>query len=244
MSIPDAILIRHGRTKLSPRPEGWRQTPLTQTGAADAQAGANWLQQHHLDLPQPDSIITSDLLRSTQTAGIAGRVLGIGQVTTRRELRAYDPTRETPRQYERRSEQALQRILADPDTPLVVGHRSFSSWLGQKFGVSTVEDRDYSRALIGEGGLLAIGQDRLTPLYRAIPENWPSQVNRADDEPDGPDDDDAEDWPNDDDDHPRALRSGVPPVGTLERRSGVRRDLTPHRRDASWRFIRPVRSRL
>jgi broad specificity phosphatase PhoE len=230
------VFVRHGRTKISPRPEGWLKSHLSNAGEKDAAAGATFLSEH---LERPSKIISSDLPRSEESALIAAHILGVGRIDSRRELRAYDAAHESKAAYEKRSEQALQRILAEPGTPLLVGHRSYSSWLSYRYGLRPrSDDPGFTKALVSEGGALSIGNlsegaSGLTPLFRSIPEHWPGDLGREhvfrDDEDDSPEPDE-----DDEDEKYRALRRFVTAAGYEHR---GRRDLTPVEGDNSARYV-------
>jgi len=175
MSEAVAYVLRHGATRLSPTTEeGWKQLPLSPQGRADASAAAQFLKDLPDDWPQPTHIISSDLNRAIQTAKIVGTELNLHR-TVDPQLRAFDSKFERPARYMARSGAALHTILADPGIPLVVGHRSFTSFLSKHFFDSD-DDPTFSESLISEGGVVAITSSTLAPLFRAIPENWPANI--------------------------------------------------------------------
>lgn len=183
MSDIRAYLLRHGRTTLSPQPEGWAPVGLSVEGKEDALAGATALEQLIVadgwgvnDWPRPDYIATSDLARAEQTADIASQVLGVDKITLAPGLRAYDGDEETVEEYEARSAEALEKIFAAEGLPLIVAHRSTAAYLDLQYGRHYDPDwqPDYSsHALVDEGGLIGIVEGiedfQLIPIFRAIP---------------------------------------------------------------------------
>jgi phosphohistidine phosphatase SixA len=224
------LLMRHGRTSMTDKPEGWRAVRLSATGRIDAQDGGNFLAANLDRLPPISHLISSPLPRSRQTADIVGGILGINNVDSDwPELRAFDIARETPGRYARRSEQALQRLLSVPGMPLVIAHRSTTSWLGQRYSLTRAgDDKSFVKSLIDTGGVMAVGDisegsSGLAPLWRPLEANWPGSTGTPVDLADEPLPDRAEV-----DDNPDAKFRALRRFATmpLEHRGG-RRDLTP-----------------
>ena len=141
---------------------------MDRKGRENALAAAASL-AHHLDgWPDPTHILSSDLRRATETASVVAQVLGTGTVKTMPELRAYEPKRENPEQYEERSAVALDRIMAGDGVPVIVAHRSTSAYLGRIYSRGRWTPDYRSDSLLREGGILAITPNRLVPLYKAI----------------------------------------------------------------------------
>lgn len=165
---------------MSPRTEGWRQIGLNDLGQMQAVAGADFLQQYVRTHPRPQWGISSDLTRAEETLAITSAFLGgLPDVQPLRELRAFDSEVETPEHYEARSRQAFQRIFANArvthSIPLIVGHRSTTMFLQRHHPVPKMNeaDADYrTHSLLIEGGVMAITETGLVPLFRAIDENW------------------------------------------------------------------------
>lgn len=76
MSNPIIYVVRHGKTKFndstSERFRSWLDLPLDTNGKADAQRAAKMLTGLNID-----EIVTSDLIRAAQTAGIIGKHLNV-----------------------------------------------------------------------------------------------------------------------------------------------------------------------
>lgn len=169
---------------MSPRSEGWLPVRLNADGKMDARSGANFIKKLPADQwPQPEWIIASDLLRTLETANITAETLGMGFINTLESIRAYDEGRESPEEFEQRNVQGFDDILSRSGIPLIVAHRSTTGFLDQQYGhhaQDTDWNPDYStHSLLLEGGVLAITDDGLVPLFRALEENWPDQRGRT-----------------------------------------------------------------
>lgn len=173
--------MRHGSTSISPAPEGWKPVGLSREGWGEAQAGADFLFQFTREgAPKPDWGVSSDLPRAEQTLAIAADTLKIPIVQPLEELRAYEESAETPARYEERNHDAFSEVLqmaAKSNTiPLIVCHRSSTGFLGKQHKV-LMRDPDYRYdALLLEGGILAITDCGIVPLFRAIESNWPNHL--------------------------------------------------------------------
>jgi broad specificity phosphatase PhoE len=143
-------------------------------------AGANYLKSLIEDdnFPTPTHLVSSDLRRSVESAQLLGHQLGISKMSIEPGLRAFGgAANETSAVYRQRSEAALKAILGSPGLPLLVGHRSFQSFLAKKyFGAGAVDDDPgWVEALTSEGGLLGIAADpdTLVPLFKVVWSAWP-----------------------------------------------------------------------
>ena len=87
-SAPDTIftIVRHGQTDANVQGvlQGQYDTPLGETGRAQARAAAEWLKHEKFDL-----FYSSDLSRAFETAQIIGKAIGMEPVPMR-ELREWD----------------------------------------------------------------------------------------------------------------------------------------------------------
>jgi broad specificity phosphatase PhoE len=176
-----AYLMRHGSTAISPKPEGWLPIGLSREGWGEAQAGAEFLEQFiRGGAPKPTWGISSDLPRAEQTLAIAADTLGIPTLNSLPRLRAFEDKQETPAQYETRTLDGVSDVLATAQrtnsVPLIVAHRSTTGFLGKHFK-AWVREPDYRYdALLLEGGLLAITDCGLLPLFRYVEKNWPEHM--------------------------------------------------------------------
>jgi len=179
-----AYLLRHGNTDLSPAPEYWLPVPLNRRGREDASAGGthlyNRVMRDGANFPMPVRITASDLVRTKETAVIARNALHLSHVPIGLEpgLRAYNPAVESAEQYQERSDQAIRSVLTDSSVALIVGHRSTSGFLDQAYGAHKFDETwvpDYRHfRLLHEGGVLAITDDGLVPVFRCARDSWPS----------------------------------------------------------------------
>lgn len=71
------LLVRHGRTEWNAtgRLQGWAGVPLDATGRAQATALAERLAGRSID-----ALVSSDLVRASETAAILGRTLGLAPI--------------------------------------------------------------------------------------------------------------------------------------------------------------------
>ncbi len=84
------LLIRHGETdwNIQGRCQGHVDIPLNQTGIDQAQALGRWLRSRvGFNLPTPQFVISSDLVRAKQTAQLAVEGLGSGEIQLDRNWR-------------------------------------------------------------------------------------------------------------------------------------------------------------
>lgn len=173
--------MRHGSTAISPAPEGWKPIGLSREGWGEAQAGADFLEQAiKAGAPKPNWGVSSDLPRAEQTLAIVADHLDIPVAEPVRDLRAYEETAETPARYEERNLEAFDSVLgyavSTNTIPLIVCHRSSTGFLGKQHKV-LMRDPDYRYdALLLEGGILAITECGIMPLFRAIEANWPEHM--------------------------------------------------------------------
>lgn len=176
-----AYLMRHGSTDISPAPEGWKPIGLSRQGWGEAQAGADFLDQAiAAGAPKPDWGISSDLPRAEQTLAIVADQLEIPVYKSAPGLRAYEETQETPASYEERNLEAFAQVLEHAaktnSVPLIVCHRSSTGFLG-KYHKVLLREPDYRYdALLLEGGIMAITDSCIMPLFRAIEANWPEHM--------------------------------------------------------------------
>ena len=174
-------VMRHGSTAISPAPEGWKPIGLSREGWGEAQAGADFLEQFIREgAPKPDWGISSDLPRAEQTLAIVADSLHIPVLHALTDLRAFEEKAETPARYEERNAEAFGNILTTAaksnSVPLIVCHRSSSGFLGKKHKILS-RDPDYRYdALLLEGGILALTDCGIMPLFRAIESNWPEHL--------------------------------------------------------------------
>jgi len=173
--------MRHGSTAISPQPEGWKPIGLSREGWGEAQAGADFLSQFVREgNPKPDWGVSSDLPRAEQTLAIVARSLHIPTVKPIEPLRAFEEAVETPARYEERNLQGFAEVMLTAaksnSVPLIVCHRSSTGFLGKQHEVF-LDDPDYRYdALLLEGGILAITDCGIVPLFRAIEKNWPEHM--------------------------------------------------------------------
>lgn len=181
MGAIKAYVMRHGSTEISPAPEGWKLVGLNPEGWGEAQAGADFLEQFIRNgAPQPTWGISSDLPRAEQTLAIVANAIQIPVLAPMFELRAFEESKETPARYEERNFDAFSRVLQTAaksnSVPLIVCHRSSTGFLGKQHKVLS-QDPDYRYdALLLEGGILAITDCGIQPLFRAIEANWPEHL--------------------------------------------------------------------
>ena len=173
--------MRHGSTSISPAPEGWKPIGLSREGWGEAQSGAEFLSQFvRGGAPKPGWGISSDLPRAEQTLAIAADQLEIPMLQPMFNLRAFEEKEETPARYEERNQEAFNAVLETGaktnSIPLIVCHRSSTGFLGKKHKVLS-KDPDYRYdALLLEGGILALTDCGITPLFRAIESHWPEHL--------------------------------------------------------------------
>lgn len=174
-----AYLQRHGSTDISPQPEGWKPIGLSRQGWGEAQAGADFLEQFVKSGggPKPDWGISSDLPRAEQTLAITADALGIPMVKPDPQIRAFESEQETPARYEQRTLEGMNAVLdaaqKTNSVPLIVAHRSTTGWLGKYFK-AWVREPDYRYdSLLLEGGVLALTDGGIMPLFRCVEKNWP-----------------------------------------------------------------------
>lgn len=174
-----AYLQRHGSTEISPAPEGWKPIGLSRQGWGEAQAGADFLEQFVSSGggPKPDWGISSDLPRAEQTLAISADTLGIPMVEPDPQLRAFEEQSETPARYEERTLAAFKDVLNTAhktnSVPLIVAHRSSTGWMGKNYK-TWIREPDYRYdSLLLEGGVMALTDGGIVPLFRFIEKNWP-----------------------------------------------------------------------
>lgn len=173
--------MRHGSTAISPAPEGWKPIGLSREGWGEVQAGADFLEQFvRQGGPKPSWGISSDLARAEQTLAIVADTLQIPVLTPLFDLRAYEEHQESPAEYERRNQAGFDAVMQTAQktnsVPLIVAHRSSTGFLGKKHKV-LMRDPDYRYdALLLEGGILALTDCGISPLFRAIEGNWPEHL--------------------------------------------------------------------
>jgi phosphohistidine phosphatase SixA len=175
-----AYVLRHGSTALSPAPEGWKPIGLNPAGRSEAMGAADFLGRLiRQGAPQPDWGVSSDLPRAEQTLAIVSDVLQIPTSTPLFALRAFEDQEESPAEYEKRNVLAFEGILkkaAQTNTvPLIVCHRSSTGFLAKQHKLDDDPDYRYD-ALLLEGGILALDDCGLVPLYRALEANWPEHL--------------------------------------------------------------------
>ena len=165
-------LMRHGSTAISPAPEGWKPIGLSELGRSQAVHAADFMQQYLRSHPKPTWGIASDLPRAEQTLAVIARFIPLKIEQSDPDLRAYERNAEDPNTYERRTLAALNRILSKPGLPFIVCHRSTTGFLAKHHSMWE-RDPDYSAdALLLEGGILAITDTQIIPLFRAVESNW------------------------------------------------------------------------
>lgn len=171
-----AYVLRHGSTAISPNPEGWQQIPLDRRGIEEAREAGQFLcgliSQGY---PAPRWGVSSDLERAIQTLDIVASVVDMTVVEPMISLRAYEKHEETAISYELRNMLAFDIILArafkSGRLPLIACHRSSTAWLAKTHGI--IKNPDYREdALLQEGGLLALTDHGIKPLFRVRPEAW------------------------------------------------------------------------
>lgn len=176
-----AYVMRHGSTSISPSPEGWKQIGLSREGWGEARAGADFLLRFTREgSPRPDWGISSDLRRAEETLAIAADILQLPVLQSVFKLRAYDDDRETASSYEERNAEGFSAVLETAretdSVPLIVCHRSSTGFLGKWTNVID-RDPDYRYdALLLEGGVLALTEHGIIPLFRAVEANWPANL--------------------------------------------------------------------
>jgi phosphohistidine phosphatase SixA len=217
------LLIRHASTGAK-LPEGWRSIPLDATGRTQAAEVGNWLAERRDRLPvEVTRVVSSDLNRAKETANAIATALGINEIETRSELRAFDKDRESRNTYKKRSDAALRQLRAETGVAAVI-HRSLTVHLANRLGLaSSASDPNFTRSLLEPSGVLALDGNTLIPLYKTEAKNWSGTSGIVhelpDSQPDRPSDTD------DDDRRYRALRRFAM-LGPFEYRNG-RPDLTP-----------------
>lgn len=167
-----AYILRHGTTSISPKSEGWLQVPLDDLGRAQAADAGEFLKKQKV---RPDFAVSSDLARAVQTCEIASKILGIKVIRPMADLRAFGDDKESQKDFEEKNERAFTEILsaskAKKRIPLITCHRSNTAWLAKKFG-GVHQHIDYRQAsLIWEGGVLALDENGVQPLYKSLTEN-------------------------------------------------------------------------
>lgn len=172
-----AYVARHGSTDLSPKPEGWLPISLNAEGRMEVTHAASAMQQFiRQGNPKPKWGVSGDLPRTQETLAILSDYLGLRRGIALPELRAYEAQKETPAEYEERNCRAWGYILSESKTrgiPLVACHRSTTSFLG-KYYSETFKKPDYRYdALLLEGGVMAIEDDVIYPIFRPVEKNWP-----------------------------------------------------------------------
>lgn len=181
--------MRHGSTAISPAPEGWKPIGLSEEGRSQAVHAADFLEQYFRSHPKPTWGISSDLPRAEQTLAIVAQYIPLKLENPMPELRAYERSAEDPSTYERRTLGALNQILSKPGLPFIVCHRSTTGFLAKHHSL-WLRDPDYSAdALLLEGGILAVTDSQVIPLFRAVKSNWENkcqssaQISRSSDPP-------------------------------------------------------------
>lgn len=161
------------------KPEGWLPISINREGWSQARAAADFLERYTRtrDHPRPQWGISSDLPRAAETLAIVAEFLHFPVVAPLRDLRAYEKKQESPLQYECRNHEAFREILDVArdlrQVPLIVVHKSSTTFLG-KFHKVLSSDPDYENdALLLDGGIFAITDSGLKPLFRWIEANWP-----------------------------------------------------------------------
>lgn len=167
-----AYLMRHGSTAISPAPEGWKPVGLNELGRSQAVHAADFMQQYLRSHPAPTWAVASDLARAEETLAVVAKFIPLKIEPPDPELRAYERNAEDPKTYERRTLDALNRIMGKPGLPFIVCHRSTTGFLA-KHHKMWLRDPDYSAdALLLEGGILALTDTKVIPLFRAVEANW------------------------------------------------------------------------
>jgi broad specificity phosphatase PhoE len=176
-----AYILRHGATDMGPVPEGWKPISLNREGWQEVQAGADFLSQFIRDGgPKPDWGISSDLPRAEQSLAIAADFLQIPIAKPLFNLRAYEEHSETPAQFESRLLAGMSAVLemaAKTNTVvLIIAHRSTTGFLGTHYK-AWVRKPDYRYdELLLEGGVMAITDCGIEPLFRFVEKNWPEHM--------------------------------------------------------------------
>lgn len=85
MTSTRILLVRHGQSEwnASGRWQGWADPPLTSLGRRQANAAAEMV-------GSVDAVVTSDLIRATETAAIISETIGVGPVLVEERLRERD----------------------------------------------------------------------------------------------------------------------------------------------------------
>lgn len=181
--------MRHGSTAISPAPECWKPIGLSEEGRSQAVHAADFMQQYLRSHPKPTWGVASDLPRAEQTLAIMAQFIPLKLEPSMSTLRVYERTQETPGTYERRTLEALNEILSRPGLPFIVCHRSTTGFMAKHHAI-WLRDPDYSSdALLLEGGILALTDSQVIPLFRAIESNWENkcqlsnQTSRSSDPP-------------------------------------------------------------
>jgi 2,3-bisphosphoglycerate-dependent phosphoglycerate mutase len=80
--MPDLILLRHGQSQwnLENRFTGWVDVPLSAKGEAEARTAGEKLRGRRID-----EVLTSTLVRATETARLALETAGLGPIPTERD---------------------------------------------------------------------------------------------------------------------------------------------------------------
>lgn len=165
-------IMRHGSTAISPAPEGWKPIGINELGRSQSIHAADFMEQYIRTHPAPTWGVASDLPRAEQTLAIMARFIPLKLEHPMPGLRAYERAAEDPATYERRTLDALNEILSKPGVPLIVAHRSTTGFLAKHHSLWE-HDPDYSNdALLLEGGILAITDTKVIPLFRAVEKNW------------------------------------------------------------------------
>ena len=171
-----AYVMRHGATDM-----GWKPIGLNREGWGEVQAGAEFLEQFIRDGgPSPSWGISSDLPRAEQSLAIAADFLNIPTAPSRFDLRAYEEHSETPAQFERRILSGFSTVMEaaqkSNSIPLMIAHRSSTGFLGKHYK-TWVRNPDYRYdELLLEGGILAITECGIMPLFRFVEKNWPEHM--------------------------------------------------------------------
>ncbi len=176
-----AYVMRHGTTDMGPVPEGWKPVGLNREGWGEVQAGADFLEQFIREGgPKPAWGISSDLPRAEQSLAIAADVLNIPTAKPMFDLRAYEEHQESPARFEERILEGFASVLETAQKynsiPLIIAHRSSTGFLGRYYK-AWVREPDYRYdELLLEGGVLAITDCGIQPLFRYVEKNWPEHM--------------------------------------------------------------------
>jgi broad specificity phosphatase PhoE len=175
-----AYVMRHGSTAISPAPEGWKPIGLSEMGRSQAVHAADFMEQYLRSHPKPTWAVSSDLPRAEQTLAIMAQFIPLKLESPMPELRAYERNAEDAGTYERRTLAALNQILSKPGLPFIVCHRSTTGFLAKHHSMWE-RNPDYSAdALLLEGGILAITDSGVIPLFRAVTSNWENKCQFSD----------------------------------------------------------------